>query len=675
MNSMQKSLLGAGVLAVLANLFFYRAIGATGIALSFLLFNFYILFTSLKKRTSLNVFTGIVEVSSLLFLGLAMIRATPIIQALLLMSSLGCTVLLAYILQSGNRFFSSMRELILLPFVLAGSYLSILVDTLLAYKNERKSLGYLFPTLAGFILGVPIVLILIALFSQADPIFSKTIQDFLDNLSLSNSAFRIIWTLAIFVFLLPWGLLAIKTDLFGSEKTKLPQTLLHPMTIVMSLIGLTLGAFLIIQWPYVFANVAAETDLSKFGVATYSEYVKKGFLEFLAISGFLYSLLWVGLLSLRAKKEKEFHLLSYIQSGVILLFVIFLLSISRRILLYWELHGLSLIRIYGGMFLIWVGFMTATLWARHFKNFRYIVAEVLVTLAFIGFLGIWNAEQFIYAHHPPTVNNTIDIVYLSRLSAEGYEGWKYSLEKSKEIVDRYQTSASLSADDRRNIAYAGVTLGKLTSNYHTLVSKYGTKEEKSHYQTSVFANELPEIRQVANHLQQDLTILSQKGNNATVSAKMYLPAYTSNMEVSALLNDRLPGLRTAASMSAEQVELMPKAARTMANYSDGTCPSYLMYQDPSWTSQSTYCVPGFYLIRQKPTEQTQLLKSLDYLYTWNMTEDNVYHRLKKDILVEDLLETQNKYRILWKKILSQTSEERTVNLDVSFEAPLLDSLD
>jgi hypothetical protein len=125
----------------------------------------------------------------------------------------------------------------------------------------------------------------------------------------------------------------------------------------MTLVGITVGAFLIVQWPYIFAHVAAETDLSQFGVATYSEYVKRGFIELLFISGILYSLLWVGLLTLRSKKEKTFHALQIIQSGVIVLFSIFLLSIARRILLYWDLHGLSLIRIYGGVFLLWIAGM------------------------------------------------------------------------------------------------------------------------------------------------------------------------------------------------------------------------------------------------------------------------------------------------------------------------------
>jgi len=194
--------------------------------------------------------------------------------------------------------------------------------------------------------------------------------------------------------------------------------------------------FLVIQWPYVFAHVAAEADLSKFGVATYSEYVKRGFNEFLMVAVILYSLLWMGLTAYRSHPHKEGKVLFVIQTIAAGLFLLFIVSVLRRILLYWDLHGLSLIRVYGGLFLVMVFALTTTLYLRHISKIRFIGIELGSITVFILILGLWNQEAFIISNHPPTVNNLVDYVYLSRLSADGIDGWVESYRFAAQNLSR-----------------------------------------------------------------------------------------------------------------------------------------------------------------------------------------------------------------------------------------------
>jgi len=68
------------------------------------------------------------------------------------------------------------------------------------------------------------------------------------------------------------------------------------MIVVTSMVVLVMGTFLVVQWPYVFANVTLETDLSKFGVAPYSEYVKRGFVDLLKVVSLVFATAWMGVL-------------------------------------------------------------------------------------------------------------------------------------------------------------------------------------------------------------------------------------------------------------------------------------------------------------------------------------------------------------------------------------------
>jgi len=79
------------------------------------------------------------------------------------------------------------------------------------------------------------------------------------------------------------------------------------VTVVMVITTIVLGSFLIVQWPYVFVTVAYETDLSLFGVATYSEYVRRGFIELLMATIWVYGLVWLGLIAMRNKAKSLSH--------------------------------------------------------------------------------------------------------------------------------------------------------------------------------------------------------------------------------------------------------------------------------------------------------------------------------------------------------------------------------
>ena len=214
--------------------------------------------------------------------------------------------------------------------------------------------------------------------------------------------------------------------------------------------------------------------------------------------------------------------------------------------------------------------------------------------------------------------------------------------------------------------------------------KYGTSREQQTYEDQVFVNESPKITEMAELLQKDQDILQKKGNSATVSASSYVAHATMGNDTASTINDFLPELRSTASIAARlssfsgiktyegmMYEFEPRASRELGSFSEGTC-SYASYEYRPYIRSSS-CALSFYILSKR--ESVNKSTFLDSLYVWNLTESNVFLRFKIDIPQSELLKLQDEYRILWKKILEQPSEERTVNLDSSFEAPFVASID
>lgn len=689
MSLVQRALLGSGFLAIAANFFFFRSLGTPALATVIALCTVYLFFVSGKRKLEPTV-TGLV-LFQVLFLILAVVRATPIVQLLMLMSATGISATLAFLFASKISFFPSLRYVVFLPLALGGSYLVASVDQyisgnspLLKLKNKTPWLSSTVVAIGvGLLIGIPVVIVLSFLLAQADPIFSKKLSDLFGKITISGFVWRLIGSAFVFVAALPAAFLSIKLSKHP-EPLHL-SSLRIPMAVVMTLVAMTLGAFLIIQWPYVFARVAAETDLSRFGVATYSEYVKKGFLEFVVVAGLVYSLLWGGLLARRGTSTTSARWLTAIQTLVIVLLYVFLFSVGRRIMLYWELHGLSLIRIYGGLSLLWVAYLTLLLWLRHFKSMRYVLVEVFGTLLLILGIGVWNAEQFIVFHHPPTVNGNVDYVYLSRLSVDGYDGWKSSYAAAKQIVQRLdiQEANVLDADQRRQVAYAGISIAMITRHYHDLILQYGTTAERLTYYQTLYTLESHSLKQTAQLFEQDLSVIEEEGDTANVVSQGYLSSSGTGEPLVQSINYFLPELKNDASVTASLASTVgttgfepvytiePRSPLSFTEFGQGTCGFYYG-NDHYNVRRASSCAPSFYLLHQQspPTSPHRL----DQWWTWNAREAQVYAQLRHEIPLVDLVNTQNLYTALWIKVLHPQQTEKAVGMDISTVAPLIDSL-
>lgn len=467
--------LGISVFVLYLNLFLFHKGGSVSYILQIfggLGFLVYIFGFSGGKKPEWKLITGftIFEILGSLVL---LIRANSLVNTIYFLTNFALLGYLTYLFSTEIPFFRSLLELLLSPIYLFKSYVkcgSQLAAAVLSGEippagksanRLNKKLSDMKPVILGFVIAVPVIFILVTLLRLADPIYASYVNRLLDFIGrlfrgdLWNMLYqRGIFSFIFLIILSPFLLLGRKSEFRPPISLPKPDFLVTEMTVVMSLVAFILGSFLVIQWPYIFVKVAVETSLSKYGVATYSEYVKRGFWELLMVSIFVYGLVWIGLYVYRNRKtikdkdignnggkltDKIFLLTNFIRNNnllsmqVIVLaeFFLFILSIFRRIWLYQAYHGWSLGRLYGGILLVWITGLVLFVLLRHFMNKRFVVFESLFAIVILAFIGIFNAENFIVVNHPPTVNKRIDYIYLSRMSADGYEGWKRSFDYAK----------------------------------------------------------------------------------------------------------------------------------------------------------------------------------------------------------------------------------------------------
>lgn len=579
----------------------------------------------------------------------------------MVVASLFTLMLLLYLLCTRIPFVRSLFEFIHIPLNLSFSYISTGIKILkklltqkYAFKNARYNIDRVKSVVIGLIIGLPVVFTLIVLLSGADPIYAKFIEGILklEWFKIPDSwRTRILFSLFWLVFLSPLLYLRRKSEFRSPLSALAKVTFTQEMSIVMVLVALTLGSFIVIQAPYVFANVPFETDLSKFGVATYSEYVKKGFFELLFVAAFIYSLVWLGLLFLRTKPKVEQGILKYLQLAVLFEFAIFLLSIFRRIYLYQLHHGWSLVRIYGGIFLIWLTIITTILLLRHFYTKKWVYFEVGVTAVVVLFIGVFNAEHFIATTHPPTVNKRIDYVYLSRMSADGYEGWKKAYLYAQNIlVNRNLEQKDLiTRDERREVVYAGMVTRNLVENYHDLVQKYASFEEWLNYNNAVY-------NFVLNTIDADVI------NSEPTSSEQNTDTAINN------------AIQTKEGLIRELSEIsrLSKKARVIDPVYN---PLHFTFNQPiAYGFVDFTTIYSFYWLPtegQLVTQAEDQPGTWDFLFSWNGSRARAFEGIKQDIPLENLFLLQKRYFELEQKIRRQSPEEREFDIDISFNTPFL----
>ena len=358
-----------------ANLFFYQAVTLVSFVLFGALFLTFILISAKKINRSMWILIALFLCATLIIL----LRSTTVVLAL------GAAFLIAsvlntwYVSSRENEYFSNITEVLFTPLFSLFTYIrtffvmvtpkifmSLFGNITQALSNRSKH-SKIVSVVFGIIISIPILTILIGFFASADPVYYSYVQKVFSPEFIRQIPWRIFLTIFVVILAIPLILPDIRHIYFSPGTILTRLHISREMTIVMAGVAVVMASFILVQWKYIFVAVSAETHLSQYGVATYAEYVTRGFLELIRVSFFIYILLWFGLSALRNTQFKP-KFLTVLQLIVLGEFMIILVSIFRRVYLYQLYHGLTLIRVYGTVFLILLSFMTITLLIRHFSQ-------------------------------------------------------------------------------------------------------------------------------------------------------------------------------------------------------------------------------------------------------------------------------------------------------------------
>ena len=478
------SLLGLAGLIFFFNLLFFRQPTQVGFYISTLAIQLYIFWTHrdsvaklITKSPALWLSMFVIAFGGYVFF----FRAYDRVLSFIGFSQVVNLLFSSYILSTETKFFHSLGELVFTPFITFWRYLVSPLQALAETKPSSlmtlpfaNKINFSTQSLLGIIIGVPLAGLVLFILMEGDAVFSHNVEELISFELTDRLISRISRSIWIFFAALPLLLLKIKRP----WRSPFAPFRVHTSSagIIVGLVALVVGSYLVIQSEYIFASVENEPELAEFGVATFSEYVTQGFFELSLVASIIYLVLWLSVLSYRGHKAPT--RLKYAALSLFGISSIFIASIFRRVSLYQQYHGLSLTRVYGLLFLLWLSAMFVFLVMRFFKKRPWMYAETIVSVAVFVIFGYWNAEAYIATQNPPTVNERIDYVYLSRMSADGVAGWDKAMDFARHtllVEDFTSDDGLIDHDERLQIAYAGTVV----KNVGAIHNRNGRKFDKT----------------------------------------------------------------------------------------------------------------------------------------------------------------------------------------------------
>ena len=233
----------------------------------------------------------------------------------------------------------------------------------------RAPLG---PVLRGAALALPLLLLFAALFASADAVFADYLSRLLDwDVDWSDASLRLLFSLVF-----SWGALgllrhAAATRVDADPLSGLPRPAFLRLgageTITtLALVNLLFLAFVLVQSAYLFggADTLARAKL------TYSEYARRGFFELVAVgaivTGLALALDWLA----TPGRDRRGRTIDGLQGLLLALTLAVLASALQRMRLYTEAYGLTELRLYTTVFMLWIAFLLAWLAATVLRRRR-----------------------------------------------------------------------------------------------------------------------------------------------------------------------------------------------------------------------------------------------------------------------------------------------------------------
>jgi hypothetical protein len=364
--------------------------------------------------------------AAIVFAAGVVVRDSPVVVAL---DVLGVLISLSLAVWRGRS--GTLRRSGILDYILGGVYTGALTSAgplpvSVADIEWREALhgrwkGQALAVSRGILLAVPLLLLFGTLLVAADAIFERlVIEVFGFDLADVVSHFFLICFFAWITSGLLWaGLMARLVENLAIPRPRVVSLGIIEVGIVLGLLDLMFLTFVVIQVRYLFGGagrVEATAGL------TYSEYARHGFFELVTVTALALPLLLLAHWLLRAENrvhERLFKALAGIMIG--LLFVV-VASALQRMYLYQQEFGLTELRLYTTMFMLWIS--TVLIWfvltVLRDRRERFAFGALIAGFAAIFALNAMNPDALIASTNIDRMEEgkRFDAYYLTTLSAD-----------------------------------------------------------------------------------------------------------------------------------------------------------------------------------------------------------------------------------------------------------------
>ena len=267
--------------------------------------------------------------------------------------------------------------------------------------------------LLGIIVGVPMVIILASLLSEADMVFENMFEQFLDN-------YMNPWVICQIIFKMAVGTIGIYSLICGAAVKNMKEDVkdkrnAQPVAAIscMAIIAVVYLIFCGVQIIYLFLGQGTLPD----GV-TYSDYARQGFFQLLTVS-----LINLVMVLCCIKYFKRSRILNGILLVICLCTYIMIGSAVYRMLLYVGQYQLTFLRIFVLWFLAMLSILMIGVTVIIYRNEFPLFKHCLVTITVFYLIFAWMRPDYVIASynvaHMTDENRYETVQYLSgHLSAD-----------------------------------------------------------------------------------------------------------------------------------------------------------------------------------------------------------------------------------------------------------------
>src|SRR5690625_4340140 len=278
--------------------------------------------------------------------------------------------------------------------------------------------------LIGFVIGIPLMLLITGLLMSADGIFQEMVlrlPAFILRLQFIEGVFRI--AVVIFLAFLFFGIFQVlHRSSKAEEQLHQVKGNIHWDSVIAITILVMLNVvyvlFAVIQFTYFFGDVLQDGF-------TYAEYARRGFFELLFVTVINWTLL-IGFLKFVSDTRKGIRMtLKIMYSVLIIVSGVMLVSAYQRLSMYQAAYGFTMDRILADGFMIFLMVIFAYTFIRVWiERLSLLHFYLIAGLVFYTVLNAVHVEQIIVDHNLERYEETgkIDVHYLNPLSYTGLEG-------------------------------------------------------------------------------------------------------------------------------------------------------------------------------------------------------------------------------------------------------------